>query len=81
MMPSPGMVSVLVRCLVPLDVAAAGPGCGDGDAGLDGDLVAVGSDGDFDGFAGMGQADLDSLAADHDRPADGDPPGDDQRVG
>lgn len=36
--------SVVVRCLVPFDVAASGPGRRDGDAGLDGDLDGVGSD-------------------------------------
>src|ERR1039458_4336064 len=58
--------SAVVRCLVPSDVAASGPGRGDGDAGLDGDLDGVGPDGHRDGLAGVGQADLDSLAADHD---------------
>src|SRR5438552_17335926 len=73
--------SAVVRCLVPSDVAAGGPGRGDGDARLDGDLDGVGSDGNRDGLAGVGQADLDSLAAGHDRPADGDPPGDGQGGG
>jgi hypothetical protein len=39
------------------DVAASGPGRGDSDAGLDGDLDGVGSDGNRDGLAGVGQAD------------------------
>jgi len=66
---------------VPSDVAAGSAGRGDGDVGLDGDLVGVRSDGDLDGLTGMGQANLDLLAADHDRPADRDPPGDDQGFG
>jgi hypothetical protein len=45
------------------DVAAGGPGRGYGDAGLDADLVGVGSDGDLDGLAGVGHADLDLLPA------------------
>src|SRR3984885_11961108 len=73
--------SAVVRCLVPSDVAASGPGRGDGDAGLDGALDGVGSDGNRDGLAGVGQADLDSLAADHNGSADGDPPGDDEGGG
>jgi hypothetical protein len=73
--------SAVVRCLVPFDVASSGPGRGDGDAGLDGDLDGVGSDGNRDGLAGVGQADLDSLTADHDGSADGDPPGDDEGAG
>jgi hypothetical protein len=36
-------------------------------------LVGVGADGDLDGFAGVSQAGLDLLAADHDRPAGRDP--------
>ena len=60
--------SVVVGRLVRSDVAAMVRASGDGDAGLDGDLVGVGSDTDLDGFAGVGQADLDLLAADHDRP-------------
>lgn len=43
---------------MPSEVAAGGAGGGDGDAGLDSDLVGVGSDGDLDGLAGMGQADI-----------------------
>jgi hypothetical protein len=66
---------------MPLDVPAGGAGRGDGGAGLDGDPVAIGSDGDIDGLAGVGQAGLDLLPADHDRPAGGDPPGDDQGLG
>jgi hypothetical protein len=66
---------------VPSDVAAGIAGRGDGDAGLDGDLVGVRSAGDLDGLTGMGQANLDLLAADHDRPADREPPGDDQGFG
>src|ERR1700761_4179818 len=71
----------VVRGLVPLDVAAAGPSRGDGDAGLDGDLAGAGPDGDLDGLAGVGEPNLDLLPADHDGPADRDPPGDDQRAG
>jgi hypothetical protein len=56
--------SAVVRCLVPSDVAAAGPGRGDSDAGLDGDLDGAGPDGHRDGLAGVGQAGLDSVAAD-----------------
>src|SRR6478672_9140040 len=56
-------------------------GRGDGNAGLDGDLDGVGPDGHRDGLAGVGQADLDFLAADHDGSADGDPPGDDEGAG
>ena len=41
---------------MPSDVAAGSAGRGDGDAGLDGDLVGVRSDGDLDGLTGMGQA-------------------------
>ena len=66
---------------MPYDVAAGSAGRGEGDAGLDGDLVGVRSDGDLDGLTGMGQANLDLLAAGHDRPADRDPPGDDQGFG
>ena len=54
---------------------------GNGDAGLDRDQVGVGSDGDLDGLAGVRQADLDLLPADHDRPADGDPAADDVGFG
>ena len=39
---------------------------GDGDARLDGDLVGVSLYGDIGGFAGVGQAGLNLLAADHD---------------
>ena len=42
-----------------LDVAAGSTGCCDRDAGLNGDLVGVGSDSDLDGPAGVGQSDLD----------------------
>ena len=52
---------------MPSDVAAGSAGRGDGDAGLDGDLVGVRSDGDLDGLTGMGQANLDLLAADQAR--------------
>jgi hypothetical protein len=66
---------------VPSDVPAGIPGCGNGGAGLDGDLVGVRSDAYLDNLAGVSQADLDLLPADHDRPADRHPPGDDQRFG
>ncbi len=36
------------------DVAAGSAGRGDGDAGLDGDLVSVGFHGDLGGLAGVG---------------------------
>ena len=36
---------------------SSGPGRGDGDAGLDGDLDGVGPDGHRDGLAGVGQED------------------------
>jgi hypothetical protein len=65
---------------VPPDVAAGGAGRGDGDAGFDGHLVGVGFDGNRDGLACVRQADLDPLAADHDRPAHRDPPGDRERI-
>jgi hypothetical protein len=48
---------------------------------LDGDLVGVRSDADLDNLAGVSQADQDLLPADHDRPANRHPPGDDQRFG
>ena len=54
---------------MPSDVAAGGAGRGDGHAGLDGDLVGIGFHGDLDGLARVRQADLDPLAADHDRTA------------
>jgi hypothetical protein len=44
---------------VPSAAAAGSAGRGDGDAGLDGDLVGVRSDGDLDGLTGIGQANLD----------------------
>ena len=66
---------------MPYDVAAAGPGRGDGDARLDGDLVGVGSDADLDGLAGVRRADLDLLPADHDGSADGDAAGDGRGLG
>jgi hypothetical protein len=50
---------------MPPDVAAGGAERGDGDAGLDGDLVAVGFHGDLGGLAGVGQADLDLLPAEN----------------
>jgi hypothetical protein len=59
---------------MPFDVSAGGAGCGDGDAGFDGDLVGVGLDGDLGSLASMREADLDPLAADHDRAADRYPP-------
>jgi hypothetical protein len=37
------MACFVVRGFVAPDVAAGGAGCGDGDAGLDGDLVGKGS--------------------------------------
>ena len=40
---------------MPSDAAAGGTGGGDGDAGLNGDLVGVGFDSDLDGFAGVGR--------------------------
>jgi hypothetical protein len=40
---------------VPSDVAAGGAGHGNGNAGLDGDLVGVGPDGDLNGLPGVGQ--------------------------
>jgi hypothetical protein len=43
--------------------------------------MVPGPTGHRDGLAGVGQADLDSLAADHDGSADGDPPGDDEGGG
>lgn len=46
-------MSAVAGGLAPPDVAAGGARCGDGDAGLDHDLVGVGSDGDPDGFAGV----------------------------
>jgi len=67
----PGRGSVVVRGFVPLDIAAAGGRRSNGDAGLDGDLVGVGSDADLDGLPRVDQSDLDLLAADHDRSADG----------
>src|SRR6266699_5209614 len=66
---------------MPSDVAAAGPGRGDGDARLDGDLVGVRADADLDGLAGVRQADLDPLPADHDGSADGDAAGDGKGFG
>jgi len=66
---------------VPPDIAAAGARRGNGDAGLDGDLAGAGSGADLDGLSRVDQSGLDLLAAGHDRSADGDPPGDDQRFG
>src|SRR5215468_2418890 len=66
---------------VPPDVAAGCAGGGDGDAVLDGDLVGVGAHGHIRGLAGVGEADLDLLPADHDRPAHRHPAFDDQRLG
>jgi len=66
---------------VPSDVAASGPGRGDGDAGLGSDLDGAGPDGHPDGLAGAGQADLDPLPAGHDGSTDADPPGDDEEGG
>jgi hypothetical protein len=43
--------------------------------------MVSGPTGHRDGLAGVGQAGLDSLAADHDGSADGDPPGDDEGGG
>ncbi len=40
---------------MPPDAAAGGAGRGDGDTGLGGDLAGAWSDGDLDGFAGVGQ--------------------------
>jgi hypothetical protein len=40
----------VVGGFVPSDVAAGSAGRGDGDVGLDGDLVGVRSDGDLDGL-------------------------------
>ncbi len=76
--PSP---SVVAGDFVPPDIAAGGPRCCDSDARLDGDLVGVGFHGDLGGLAGVGQADLDLLPADHDRPAHRDPPCHHQRFG
>lgn len=66
---------------VPPDVAPGGPPRGDGDAGFDNELVGVGFHGDLGRLAGVGQAALDLLPADHDRPAAGDSPGDGERFG
>jgi hypothetical protein len=55
-----------VRCLVPPNVAAGGPWCGECQGVFDGDAVGAGLDGDVGGLAGMREADLDALAADHD---------------
>jgi len=66
---------------VPPNVTTGGPGRGDGGAVVHADLVGVGADGDLGGFAGVRQADLNPLAADHDRAADRDPPSDDQGIG
>jgi hypothetical protein len=59
---------------VPLDHAAGRAGRADGDAILHGDLGDAGLDGHLGGLASVRQADLDVLAADHDRAADGYPP-------
>jgi hypothetical protein len=66
---------------VPPAVTASGPRRSNGDPWLHGDLVGVRFHRDLGGLTGMRQADLDSLPADHDRPARRHPPGDHQRVG
>ena len=50
---------------MPLNVGANGPWRGECQDVFDGDAVGAGLDGDVGGPAGMLEADLDALAADH----------------
>ena len=65
---------VIAGCLLAKDGPRGCPGGGYDNAKLDRDLEGAGFDGDLGGLASVRQADLDPLAADHDRPADGYPP-------
>ena len=55
-----GLQTGVVRCLVPPDVVAGGPWCGECQGVFDGDAVGVGLDGDVGGLADMREADLDA---------------------
>src|SRR5262252_4297195 len=71
----------VVGGLVAVNGAAGRARRGDGDAVLHSDLVEVGAHGDLGGLASVRQSDLNPLAADHDRAADGHPPPDGERGG
>jgi hypothetical protein len=64
---------LVIRCLVPQDVAAGRARRCHSEALRDGDLAGAGSDGDAGGLARVREPGLDALAADHYGAADTDP--------